>query len=65
MFSYRVTLSLYGGHKIVHDYVQATDDNHARYQAFKYAIPLYKKARPEFLGLELFRKLKKVGNQWT
>lgn len=65
MYLYRVDLRLYGGHKTVWDTVKATDERDARHKAFKYAIPLYRKARPEFVGVAQMRRLKRVGNQWV
>jgi hypothetical protein len=64
MNKYIVVLKLYN-HKIIHEYVSAKNEIEARQKAFKYAIPLYKKARPEYLGVQFFYKMRWTGNQWV
>lgn len=47
---YRITLRLFNS-RLISEYVIADSPERARYQAFKYCLPLYKKARPEYIGI--------------
>lgn len=51
MEKWKVRVKLYNS-RIITDVVHASDEQDARHKAFVYVIQKFKRARPEFLGVE-------------
>lgn len=64
---YRVIIKLFNC-RTISDYVIADSPENARHRAFKYALPRYKNARPEYLGIAFtsgasFDEIKRFKNE--